>query len=371
MDFKMKNKALFILHRSPPHHGAAKVGDFISTSKIINDSLFSKFITIKSSNSIKEIGHISLSKIFNFVFLYFSVLFFLISHRPNKIYFTASVRGVAFYRDLILSSLWKFYSLFHSVDIYYHYHTKGFKAFYDSSHLHATLSSFFLNKVNVIILDPSLKCEYETVDSIASVAYLPNGVPNPLVVNQDYLMHKYNNDGKVNVIYISNMIKSKGYLDVLKLALYQYNRTVHFHFAGGWENERDEQEFYDFIEVNHLQDRVTFHGFVFGEEKDKLFKMAHLFVFPTRYHNEVFPLSILESLSYGVPVISTNEGAIPSILDKNSGVIITNNLNLQNEFILALTSLVNCETGFACYTRFLNEFDVSVFEEKFLRIIST
>ena len=33
----MKPKLLCILHRSPPAHGAAKVGDFIASSKKLNE----------------------------------------------------------------------------------------------------------------------------------------------------------------------------------------------------------------------------------------------------------------------------------------------------------------------------------------------
>ena len=34
----MKDKLLCILHRSPPHHGAANIGDFIAGSSHIKES---------------------------------------------------------------------------------------------------------------------------------------------------------------------------------------------------------------------------------------------------------------------------------------------------------------------------------------------
>ena len=74
--------------------------------------------------------------------------------------------------------------------------------------------------------------------------------------------------------------------------------------------------------ANNLFANVFFHGFVSGKKKMELFKNANIFAFPTRYKNETFPLSILESLSYGVPIIATNEGSIPDILDNQSGIIL-------------------------------------------------
>lgn len=38
-------------------------------------------------------------------------------------------------------------------------------------------------------------------------------------------------------------------------------------------------------------------------------------MFPTYYHNECFPLVLLEAMQHGLPCISTNEGAISDIVD--------------------------------------------------------
>ena len=54
-----KEKLLCILHRPPPAHGASKVGEFISSSTKINSEFNCKYITIKSSDTIGDIGKIS------------------------------------------------------------------------------------------------------------------------------------------------------------------------------------------------------------------------------------------------------------------------------------------------------------------------
>lgn len=38
-------------------------------------------------------------------------------------------------------------------------------------------------------------------------------------------------------------------------------------------------------------------------------------LFPTFYHNEYFPLVLLEAMEHGLSFISTTEGGIPGIVD--------------------------------------------------------
>ena len=71
---------------------------------------------------------------------------------------------------------------------------------------------------------------------------------------------------------------------------------------------------------------VNYWGRRYGGEKDVFWKDADIFVFPTYYHNECFPLVILEAMEQGLPVISTNEGGIPDIIDNgNSGYTVEKN----------------------------------------------
>jgi len=54
-------------------------------------------------------------------------------------------------------------------------------------------------------------------------------------------------------------------------------------------------------------------------------KYADIFILPTNY--EGLPVSILEALSYGVPVIASAVGGIPEILDGNNGFAVKNSIS--------------------------------------------
>jgi len=363
-----KQKLLCILHRSPPAHGAAKVGDFISESKKLNEEYDCRFITIKSSDTIGDIGKVNFKKLYFVAELYLKVLFALIVFRPDKIYYTASVSSVAFYRDLLVSTLWKIYEKMTTVDVYYHYHTKGVNKFVSSSSKNLKLTNFFLKNVNVILLSPLLEKDIEQISTYKKILYLPNGVEDQMK-NEDfsnYVEVKYNDHSTVHILYLAHMMKDKGYWEVLEMAQATPLNNVHYNFAGSWQNKANEKEFFNFIKQHHLENNITYHGFVSGKEKDKLFRNANMLVYPSK--NDAFPLTLLEALSYGVPVLATNEGSISDIIDNRSGIVISNLVDLPNAFKNMLNNFVNKETAKYCRQRYLDNFSLERFEKNIVEI---
>jgi glycosyltransferase involved in cell wall biosynthesis len=365
---KIKTKLLYILHRSPPAHGAAKVGDFISESQKLQEAYECKFITIKSSDTISDIGKINFKKIYFVVELYLKVLFTLVVFRPDKIYYTASVSSIAFYRDLVISTLWKIYEKITTVDIYYHYHTKGIDKFVSLSSRNLKFTNFFLKNVNVILLSPLLEKDFEKINTYKRILFLPNGVENNYT-DEEFKKYIEKKDFKdIHILYLSNMIKSKGYFEVLKLAKLYTNQDYIFHFAGAWQDSQNENDFFEFIKENDLDKKVIFHGFINGNQKKELFEKASIFVFPTRYENEAFPLSILEAFSYGVPTLSTDEGSISYILDDKSGIVISHLEDLPSAFDKMLDNFVNTKTVIYCRQRYLDNFSLEQFENNLVEI---
>lgn len=71
-----------------------------------------------------------------------------------------------------------------------------------------------------------------------------------------------------------------------------------------------------------LNDIVSFEGWVSGDKKINLLNKVDAYILPS-YH-EGLPISILEAMSYSLPIISTNVGGIPEILKNGeNGFIIT------------------------------------------------
>jgi len=67
------------------------------------------------------------------------------------------------------------------------------------------------------------------------------------------------------------------------------------------------------VEELNLQDKVIFKGYVPDNELELMYLNSSLFVFPSL--SEGFGLPILEAMSYGVPVITSNYGAMAEVAD--------------------------------------------------------
>ncbi|MFD2203313.1 glycosyltransferase family 4 protein [Shivajiella indica] len=82
---------------------------------------------------------------------------------------------------------------------------------------------------------------------------------------------------------------------------------------------------------------IELTGFIGGAEKHKIFLRSDILLFPSHY-GEGMPLSILEAMTYGLPIISSDVGGIPDlIIDGENGFMIPKNSNNElNEYVKAI-----------------------------------
>jgi glycosyltransferase involved in cell wall biosynthesis len=118
---------------------------------------------------------------------------------------------------------------------------------------------------------------------------------------------------KMRVLFLSNLVPGKGYLDALEVAsrLRAQDRLEHITFVGQWGDAADERAF-DFkrreLELNAC---VRYLGPIYdGDAKRRTFLRHDVLLMPTHLA-EVQPLVIAEALATGTPVVSTRMGGIP------------------------------------------------------------
>lgn len=119
---------------------------------------------------------------------------------------------------------------------------------------------------------------------------------------------------------------------------------------------------------------VAYHGRKYGKDKEAFFQSADMFVFPTFYHNECFPLVLLETMGHGLPCISTPEGGIPGIVDDGkTGYLVPKHnaeaLAYKMEQLLVDADLRH-KMGQAGWEKFEKEFTLEVFEKRMVEILS-
>jgi glycosyltransferase involved in cell wall biosynthesis len=304
----LKNKILFILHLPPPVHGSSMVGKYIHDSRIINKIFSTRFINLCTSQSVNEIGKNPLLKITRYLKILVAFIHKIVKFKPDLIYLSITAKGIGFYKDLPIAIIAKIFRK----KLVLHYHNKGVKT-HQNKFLDNKLYKLLFKGTKVILLSKLLYDDVKKYVSEENVYYCPNGIP---------VLEIEKSDTKVNqtaeLLFLSNLIESKGVLVLLDALKILKEKKIDFHcnFVGG-EADISSQKLAQKINELNLQDYVTYHGQQFGNDKYKLFNRSDVFVFPTFYHNECFPLVLLEAMQFNLPLISTYEGAIADIIDDN------------------------------------------------------
>jgi glycosyltransferase involved in cell wall biosynthesis len=121
----------------------------------------------------------------------------------------------------------------------------------------------------------------------------------------------------LRLLFLSNMIPSKGYFDVLDAVHLLHARDVPVEavFAGGWESDADRKAFEAAVAAYGLTHRVTHLGSVSDRARIRaLYLDADVFLLPTYYPTEAQPISVIEALSAATPVVTTQHASIPAMV---------------------------------------------------------
>ena len=173
----------------------------------------------------------------------------------------------------------------------------------------------------------------------------------------------------VHLLFLSNLIESKGVFTLLNACQHLNERNLDFRCTYvGSEGDISAEQLQTEIEKLGLVDKVHYAGKKYDIEKHKAFEQAHIFAFPTHYPNECFPLVLLEAMQYSLPIISTPEGGIRDIIDdKKNGFIVRQEdaKNLADKLdILINNPQLQIEMGKAGYKKYQKEFTVEMYGKR-------
>jgi len=360
-----QKKVLFIIHLPPPIHGASLLGKFIYDSKIINTTYQTKYINLGTTKAFKDRKRITLRKLIHFIKLSVNCFFTNIFYNPDVVYLTLTSNGTGFYKDALIVFLLKL----KGTQIIYHHHNKGVY-----NYQHKFLDNIFYKMVfrnaYSVVGSKWLYFDIEKYIDKDHIYYCANGIPVP-----NYpIAERKTTQGAVQILFLSNLIESKGVYTLLKACHYLNKKGVGFKCAyAGSEGDISACELQDQIDGFGLKDKVVYAGKKYGEDKHKAFQEADIFAFPTHYPNECFPLVILEAMQYSLPVISTPEGGVPDMVenDKNGFLIQqkdSKELAEKLELLINNSSLRH-EMGQTGHKKYLKQFTVETYGNTIKNII--
>lgn len=355
-------KVLFITQLPPPIHGASLVNQHIKESSLINKEFDCKYINLTTTKTIKDLGRHAINKYITSYFIYINLIksFFKINY--DLCYVTMAPHGLALLKDSLVIFICKLFGR----KVVIHLHGKGIR-----EEARNVFKNFFyrllLQDTDVICLSPLLIGDIAPVFN-KSPYVLANGLPDYAT---DYAK-TYRSQKTINILFLSNLIASKGILTLIDALKILHDKNLDFSCRiVGDEGDVSFIEVRDQIYSYGLQDKLTICGAKYGEDKTYELQHTDIFIHPTI--NDAFPLVLLEAMMFGLPVVSTFEGAIPEIVDDN----VTGYLCQQNnpaELAEKIKSFMVhpdllARFGKAARQKYLGHYQLEKFESNFIQIL--
>lgn len=363
----MNPKILFIMHMPPPVHGAAMMGQYVHDSKLINEKFECHYINPSLSNSVANVGKVSLGKIVFMITNIMNIIKNIKKIKPDLCYYTPTADGWGIYRDLIVLSLLKW----QKQKIVLHMHNKGVRNFSDKHRFARWAYRRIFKNTHVILLAKELYPDIQEYVLEKNIYYCPNGMPQTNL--DDY--ERTSVHTPYTFLFLSNMIEEKGVVEVLKACSMLKNKGAKYvcNFVGKWSSVSEER-FGNMIQKLDIEDCTNYLGAKYGEEKSEELKKADALVFPSYYHGETFGLVLLEAMEYGMPCISTYEGGIPSVIDDGETGFLVQSKDTEALADKMLWLIKHQEKGLLMgkkgRNRFLENFTLDIFEHRMVDILS-
>jgi glycosyltransferase involved in cell wall biosynthesis len=168
-------------------------------------------------------------------------------------------------------------------------------------------------------------CISETGAQYLKERYLPDNIKiSKLGVDNGYQSDLPLNENVLSVISVSNIIPLKrvGFIAeslIEYCLLYPKMSVIWNHFGDGVERRNVE----NILNTHTLPNlSVTMHGRVNNSLVFDFYKESPVDLFINLSESEGIPVSIMESMSFGVPAIATNVGGVSEIVNSENGILL-------------------------------------------------
>ena len=237
---------------------------------------------------------------------YFHFAYVLMFHKPDVVHIHSSF-GPSFYRKMpfIYMASWR------KIPIINHIHGADFDEFF----LNAPESKKEKIKKVYNRCDILIALSEEWKERLAQI--VPEDkitiIENYSVLHEDALEERMRRSCNNTVLFLGELGKRKGCYDIPAVIaqVKKYVPNVRFVLAGAG-SDADEKAIKQLINEKSVTENTIFPGWVRGDTKDKLLREADVIFLPS--YNEGMPMSVLDAMGYGLPVVSTNVGGIPKIV---------------------------------------------------------
>jgi glycosyltransferase involved in cell wall biosynthesis len=155
---------------------------------------------------------------------------------------------------------------------------------------------------------------------------LPNGIPD------EPLPERVPDGGAVRFIFLSNMLRAKGWPVLLEAArrLLPRHPQARFDFYGAPTADAPPGDLRAAFDGPGASPRIVYHGPIEGAAKLAALAGADVLVLPSTYPAEALPLVVLEAMRSGLAVIATARGAIAEAVAHGQGGLLLAEPDLES-----------------------------------------
>lgn len=271
----------------------------------IESNLYQKDISLKYIPTF-VVGN-KVKKILFALLAYIKILFYLVIHKPQIVHVHMAEKGSVYRKGIAIKM-----ACFFGCKIIIHMHGAEFQVWYESLEPEKKNKvKKILNRADkVIILGEYWKSFLSQLVPENKIAVIYNAVEVPKE-------NKYNNNAN-RILFLGVVGQRKGAYDLLEAYSRVKDKIQGFELE--FYGPDFEGKISDEIEKLNLQDRVRYMGWLGSSDKELVFKDVVCNVLPS--YNEGLPMTILETMAYGIPNISTTVAAIPEVINNQNGFLV-------------------------------------------------
>ncbi len=237
----------------------------------------------------------------------FAFILCVLRTRPRIVHINTSFEPKGYWRDIVYLVLAKLMGR----KVVYQIHGGALPAeFFPNSRILTLLLRHVLRWPDaVVLLAKSEITAYRSFAPRARLVRIANAVA-PCEV--DLAAGRYMQDRPLEIVYLGRFAVNKGILETIAAVKILRDRGVRVNLTIGGSGPA-ESEISRAIDAGQLADRVCVAGAVYGDAKQRLWRQADVFAFPT-YHREGLPYALLEAMAAGAVPVASQVGAIPDVM---------------------------------------------------------
>jgi glycosyltransferase involved in cell wall biosynthesis len=344
-------KVVVFAHTPPPFHGQSYMVKLMldglrERERLAASSDLQLFhVDTKLSSDLEAIGEFQWSKLVLLLKYCARAYSCRFAHGADTLYYVpAPGLRAALYRDWIVMFFCR--PVFKKLVL--HWHAVGLGKWLDESakSWEKKITRWLLGDVDLSIVLSEVGRADAMQLSPRKIAIVPNGIPDPCPEFEEVLLaererrFRERHDGiqtRFKILFIGACSTAKGlFATIDAVALFNQRLTARkssiaaqLTVAGDFLS-REERELFDHrilqsdLSGGPAQRLVIYRGNVQSDAKNALFCEADCLCFPTRYAAEGQPVTIIEALAFGLPIIATRWRGIPELLHGAEARLINN-----------------------------------------------